>query len=74
MERRTIQEVLGELTDRVMSLPGVLGTAEGLCNGQPCIRVFLTQKTPELLRQIPAAVEGYPVSVEETGEFRAFAS
>lgn len=72
MPQRTIQEVLGELTGRLTSLPGVVGTAEGLCDGRPCIKVFVTEKTPELLRQIPAAVEGYPVAVEETGELRAF--
>lgn len=72
MQQRSIQEVLKDLTDRLMSIPGILGTAEGLCNGTPCIKVFLTKKTPDLLRQIPTAVEGYPVAVEETEEFRAF--
>lgn len=72
MQQRRIEEVLSDLTDRLLSIPGVVGTAEGLCEGQPCIKVFLARKTSELLRQIPAVVEGYPVAVEETGEFRAF--
>ena len=68
---RTIAEALKDLTDRVMSIPGVVGTAEGLCEGKPCLKVFLAKKTPELLQQIPAVLEGYPVTTEETETFRA---
>lgn len=68
---RTIEEALKALTDRVMSIPGVVGTAEGLCEGRPCLKVFLAKKTPELLRQIPAVLGGYPVITEETETFRA---
>ncbi len=72
MPHRTIEEALEAHTDRLMAIPGVVGTARGLCEGTPCIKVFVAKKTPELLRQIPAAIEGYPVAVEESGEFRAF--
>ena len=68
---RTLAEALKNLTDRVMSIPGVVGTAEGLCEGRPCLKVFLAKKTPELLQQIPAVLEGYPVTTEETETFRA---
>ena len=71
MPQRTITEVLKDLTDRVMSIPGVVGTAEGLCEGRPCLKVLLAKKTPQLLRQIPAVLEGYPVTAEETKTFRA---
>ena len=71
MARRTIEEALKDLTDRLMSIPGVEGTAEGRCEGQACIKVFVAKKTPALLRKIPAAVDGYPVAVEQTDEFRA---
>ena len=71
MPQRTIEEALKDLTDRVMLIPGVVGTAEGLCEGRPCLKVFLAKKTPELLRQIPAVLEGYLVTAEETGAFRA---
>ena len=71
VQEKTIQEVLAEHTDSLMSLPGVVGTAQGLCDGQPCIKVFIVKKTPELLRQIPAEIEGYTVAVEETGEIKA---
>jgi len=72
MPRRTIEETLKAHTDRLMSISGVVGTAQGLCEGKPCIKVFVVKKTPELLRQIPAAADGYPVAVEQTGEFHPF--
>lgn len=68
IQHRTIERVLEEHTGSLMSLPGVVGTAQGLCAGQPCIHVYVVQKTPELLNRIPSDIEGYPVSVEETGE------
>ena len=70
MPQRTIGAALKDLTDRVMSIPGVVGTAEGLCEGRPCLKVFLTKKTPERLRQIPAVLGGYRVTTEESGVLR----
>jgi hypothetical protein len=32
--------------------------------------VYVTEKTPEIARKIPSRIEGFPVSVEETGEFK----
>jgi hypothetical protein len=70
---RPLEEVLRVHTDRLMAMPGVVGVAEGLCDGRPCIRVFVARKTPDLLKAIPATLDGYPVAVEETGELRPFA-
>ena len=69
--RKPISAVLREHTGKLMSLPGVVGTAEGLCDGKPCIKVFVVKKTPELLKQIPDVLEGYAVEVQETGVIRA---
>jgi hypothetical protein len=68
---KTIEEVLKEHTEELMSLPGVVGTAQGLCNDKPCIKVYVIEKTPELAQKIPDIIEGYQVVVEETGEIRA---
>ncbi len=54
-----------------MKIPGVVGTAEGLSGSEPCIRVFVSKRTPEIGPSIPESIEGYPVVVEESGEFRA---
>ena len=74
MQEKTVQAVLKDHTDSLMSLPGVVGTGQGLCEGKPCIKVFVAKKTPQLLRQIPSSLEGYTVAVQETGEIRALDS
>lgn len=71
MAGKTIEVVLKEHTDRLMSLPGVVGTAIGACDGNPCIKVLVVKKSPELVKKIPPTLEGYPVVIEETGEIRA---
>ena len=71
MPAKTIQVVLAEHTERWMTISGVIGTAIGLSEGQPCIKVFVAQKTDELAAEIPGAVGGYRVLLEESGEFRA---
>lgn len=69
--KKTIEEVLKEHTGELMSLPGAVGTAQGLCDGRPCIKVYVTQNTPELEKRIPDILEGYQVVIEETGGFKA---
>ena len=68
---KTIEEVLKEHTKELMSIPGVVGTAQGLCDGKPCIKVFVIKKTSELDQKIPGILESHPVTIEETGEIRA---
>ncbi len=67
---QNIEEAQAQLTDSVMSLPGVVGIGIGECQGVPCIKVFVVQKTAELAGQIPQTYAGFAVEVEETGEFR----
>jgi len=71
MPERTIEQVQEEHTDEWMAIPGVEGTAIGLFEGKPCIRIFTSSKSQEIRAKIPSTVEGYPVIIEETGEFRA---
>ncbi len=66
---RAIEQVQEEHTNEWMAIPGVEGTAIGLFEGKPCIKIF-TSIAPEQLRdKIPSTVEGYPVIIEETGTF-----
>jgi hypothetical protein len=67
----TIQAAQEELTESVMSLPGVVGTAIGSCDDAPCIKVYVVNKTEELASRIPSTYRGFPVVVEATGEIRA---
>ena len=71
MVQKPIEEVLKEHTNKLMALPGVMGTAQSLCEGQPCIKVFVSKKTVKLERKIPKTPEGYPVVIQETGKFKA---
>jgi hypothetical protein len=71
MAAETIKEVLKMHTGDLMALPGVVGTGQGLCEGKPCIKVFVTEKTPDLERKIPKTLDGYPVAIEETGPIKA---
>lgn len=71
MAEMSITEALKQATPGLMKIEGVVGTARGLCDGAPCIKVFVARKTPELLAQIPAVLAGHPVVIEETGPFKA---
>jgi hypothetical protein len=64
---RSIDEVLAAHTDSLMALPGVVGTAIGLCEGERCIKVLVADSNPAMRRRIPDRLEGYRVLVEVTG-------
>lgn len=66
-----IKVVLEQQRDALMALPGVVGAALGEADGEPCIRVFVERRTPEVTRGIPRAIDGYRVLVQESGGFRA---
>lgn len=68
---RSIQEVLAAHTDSLMAVPGVVGTALGLCDGAPCIKVFVADAAAAARAQLPDRLEGYPVKVEVTGIMRS---
>ena len=71
MSGKTIEQVQEEHTDEWMAIPGVEGTAIGLFQDKPCIKIFSSRKEEDLRAKIPLAVEGYPVIIEQTGVFRA---
>src|SRR5438309_11058229 len=55
---KTIEAVLAAHSDSLMALPGVVGTAIGLCDGAACIRVFLAGAGVAGRRGLPALLEG----------------
>ena len=71
MAPKAIDEVLKGHTIATMSIPGVVGTGQGLCEGNPRIKVFVIKKTPGLDQTIPGTLGGYAVTVGETGEIKA---
>lgn len=71
MSPQTIEQALKAHTNELMALPGVVGTAQSVCEGRPCIKVLVIKNTPELERHIRTILGGYPVVIEETGRIRA---
>jgi hypothetical protein len=70
MSFEAIQEALEKHKDELMSLPGVVGTGQSLCDNQPCIKVFVVKHSPDLEKQVKTILKGYPVVIQETGRFR----
>lgn len=68
--RPSIEEVIDQYAETLLAIPGVVGLGEGRCDGEPCIVIFVVEKTEELVQQLPEELEGYPVQIKETGEFR----
>lgn len=64
---RNIDEVLATHGDALLTLPGVVGAAIGICEVGPCIRVFLEKANVATRRRIPQSLDGYPVRAEVTG-------
>jgi hypothetical protein len=71
MSGKAVGEVLRKQTDELLSLPGVVGTGQGLCDGLPCIKVYVVKETPELEQEIHRLLDPCPLSIEETGRFRS---
>lgn len=66
--RRSIEQVLQANSDSLLARPGVVGTAIGLCDGTPCIRIFVAESS--VAAGLADSLEGYPVRVEVTGPYR----
>lgn len=66
-----ISAALERLSRQIMTLPGVAAIGESLCDGEPCLRVYVVDLTPEVEARIPSSFEGYRVVVEQSGEIRA---
>lgn len=71
VSQRSIVDVQEAHADTWEDLDGVVGTGIGECDGEPCIKVFVRERTGALEEEIPSRVEGYPVRMEVTGPFRA---
>ena len=71
MSEKTITDALLEHTPRLMAIPGVVGTAEGKHDGEPCITILVAKKTAALQAVLPVSLDGYKVETLETGEISA---
>ena len=68
---RSLALVLAAHQDSLLAIPGVVGVAEGLCDGAPCLVVLAALRTSEIATRLPAAIEGYRVDLRVTGPIQA---
>ena len=63
-----IKAAQAKLNDRVLGKAGVTGTAIGLHDGSPCLKVYVRDRSSA--GAVPKKVNGFRVVVEATGSFR----
>ena len=68
--RGTIEDAQARVTRKVIDLEGVTGTALGLCDGKPCIKVYVENDSSSIVSRLPRSESGFPVVVEVTGRFQ----
>lgn len=56
-----------ELEARVIDLPGVIGVGQGVCDGAPCLSVYVESSDSSVVAQIPAQIKGIEVKMEFSG-------
>ncbi len=66
-----LEEARARVTQRVIGMEGVTGTALGLSGGKPCIKVYTEKDDPGLRSRLPRSEGGFPVIVEVTGSIRS---
>lgn len=72
MPSRDINLALRAHDDELLAIPGVVGVYVGRMSDErtPCLRVMVSEKTPEMEKRVPGTLEGFPVVIEETGVIR----
>jgi hypothetical protein len=72
MRGRSVEQVFDSHRDRLLSIPGVVGAGIAMLDDRPSLVVMVREKTPEVETQIPAELDGYPVVIEVTGQFKVY--
>ena len=75
MPQRDVTTVMNAHVDALMATEGVAGVAIGETDDHtPCIIIYVVQLTDTLKASLPTTMEGHPVRIEESGEFRPLKS
>jgi hypothetical protein len=64
-------QIITQQGNLIMELEDVVGLGEGLCKGEPCIRVFMTHDNAVTIAKIQELLEGTPFEIEISGDFIA---
>ena len=67
----SIEDAHKALTGSLMSEAGIADIAISVCDGTPCLKVYVVARTDEVMSRIPETFEGYQVTVMESGEIEA---
>jgi hypothetical protein len=62
-----LSEVVRRHTEQLMTLPAVVGVAEGRSDGHPCVVVLVERRRAEAVAAIPNLLDGFPTRIVETG-------
>lgn len=68
----TVSDILEKYTSIWMQMEGVVGTGEGLDQGKPCVKVFVSSETEAIKNKIPASLENIPIIIEVVGDIKAY--
>lgn len=65
----SVEQAQARVTRAVIGLPGVAGTAVGLSDGRPCVKIMIERDDAALRSRLPRSEAGFPVRIEVTGPF-----
>jgi len=68
MNESSLKSVIAERSAEIHAIAGVIGVAESIDHGEPCILVMLSTDDPEARKKILSVLSGYPVRIVVTGE------
>jgi hypothetical protein len=57
--------------DQLLSIEGIVGSGIGREAGKAVINIYVVKKTKSLQEMIPSTMDGIPVRIIESGEFKA---
>jgi len=71
MSKKSISQVIQEHRTSLLTIPGICGIGQGGSLHAPHITIYIQAQCPNILDSIPATLEGYPVTIKETGDIDA---
>ncbi len=75
MKKTDINEVKEAHEKKIMDIHGVTGIGIGLTDDKKkCIRIFINDSTLLENGRLPTILEGFPVEIKYSGEFKPFNS
>jgi len=72
MAKPSITDAKNIFEEQFLGKEGVVAVGIGeTATGEPCIKVYVKEKSPKVEKVIPKGLEGYKVEIKEVGEIKA---